>query len=117
MNLLNETFEFLKLHEKNFKKDVLWIGGEDFYISKELFLKLADVEYDSGYGGQEVATDLVIVGNGWWLERFEYAGFENWEFRTFIDKPGRERKAIFALCSRQIEGYHYRCTLKEMNKK
>ena len=56
--------------------DVVWIGGSDFEISREEFLKLADCPYDAGYGAPEVATDLVLVGNDFWLERQEYDGSE-----------------------------------------
>ena len=40
------------------------------------------IEYDCGYGHQEVAEDLVVVGNGWWLERSEYDGAEGWDFKS-----------------------------------
>ena len=29
-----------------------------------------------------VALDLVVVGEGWWLERCDYEGAEWWEFKT-----------------------------------
>lgn len=31
---------------------------------------------------QEVAHDLKIVGDDWWLERSEYDGAERWNFKT-----------------------------------
>lgn len=89
MNLLKETLEALKESGRSFD-DVLWIGSQDGYMSKELFLRLADVEYDSGFGGQEVARDLVLVGKSWWLERGEYDGSEWWEFKSLPIKPYTE---------------------------
>ncbi|WP_421354963.1 hypothetical protein [Streptococcus suis] len=37
--------------------------------------------YDSGYGSANVATDLVVVGKNWWLERGEYDGSEWWNYK------------------------------------
>ena len=107
MNLLKETMYSLEEHNKTFE-DVRWIGGDDFTISVESFKVLADKEYDNGFGGAEVATDLKVVGDDWWLERGEYDGSEWWEFKTMPTRPTEERK-IHTL----VEG----CwdTLKEMN--
>ena len=92
-NLLKETLEVLKDSDKSLD-DVLWIGSSDGYITKELFLKLADVNYDSGYGGQEIAQDLLVVGEDWWLERGEYDGSEWWEFKTVPTKPNNQLHPI-----------------------
>ena len=89
LNLLKETLDELKDNGK-LLDDVLWIGSSDGYITKELFLKLADVNYDSGYGGQEVAQDLLIVGEDWWLERGECDGCEWWEFKSTPTKPNSQ---------------------------
>lgn len=81
-NLWEETIEFLKENDKTFK-DVLFIQGEDFKLTKENFEIVAKkTNYDSGFGAQRVATDLVLVGDGWWIERAEYDGSEWWEFKT-----------------------------------
>lgn len=86
MNLLSETLEKLKENGKSMD-DVLWIGSSDGIIHKHVFLELANVNYDNGYGGQEIARDLVLVGDGWWLERGEYDGSEWWEFKSLPIKP------------------------------
>ena len=92
MSLYEETLEALKENNKTFK-DVLWIGGEDFEISKENFIELAKIsEYDNGYGYQMVAEDLVVVGNDWWLERGEYDGSEWWDFKTMPSRPNNIQK-------------------------
>lgn len=81
-NLWEETIEFLKENDKTFE-DVLYIQGEDFKVTKENFEIVAKkTDYDSGFGAQHVATDLVLVGDGWWIERAEYDGSEWWEFKT-----------------------------------
>ena len=85
-NLLHETIGALKENGKT-EKDIKWIGSNEVEIPQEMFFKMADTVYDSGYGGQEVASDLMIVGYDWWLERHEYDGSEWWEFKTIPNKP------------------------------
>ena len=70
-NLLSETFSVLEENGKT-EKDIRWIGSNEVEIPQEMFFKMADTVYDSGYGGQEVASDLVVVGDDWWLERAEH---------------------------------------------
>lgn len=80
-NLLRETIQVLASYNLT-PKDVEWCGsasGEYFFDWKQ-FATLADVEYHSGYGSQEVARDLVVVGKDWWLSREEYNGKEWWRF-------------------------------------
>ena len=71
-------------------------------------IKLADVEYDDGFGGQTVAKDLLVVGDGWWLERNEYDGSEWWEFRRPPQKPDKVRDVVTLMGK-------YWATLKEQN--
>lgn len=81
-NLWEETIEFLKENSKTFE-DVLYIQGGDFKVTKENFEIVAKkTDYDDSFGAQHVATDLVLVGDGWWIERCEYDGSEWWEFKT-----------------------------------
>jgi hypothetical protein len=81
-NLLEETKEKLADCHKT-PKDVLWVGSSDGSeaITWEEFEKLADFEYDDGYGLNEIRLDLVVVGKGWWLERYEYDGSEWWVYK------------------------------------
>ena len=81
-NLLEETKDELAGCHKT-PKDVLWVGTSDGSeaITWEEFEKLADFEYDDGYGLNEIRLDLVVVGKGWWLERYEYDGSEWWVYK------------------------------------
>ncbi|CZA57387.1 hypothetical protein [Streptococcus suis] len=80
-NLWEETIEVLKEHGKTFD-GVRFIQGNDFKITKENFENVAKkTNYDSGYGSTNVATDLVVVGKNWWLERGEYDGAEWWDYK------------------------------------
>lgn len=85
-NLLDETIETLKINGKT-EKDVLWVGCNNFYTTWEHFKSVADIEYDEGFGGQQIATDLLVVGDNWWLERGEYDGSEWWEFKELPKHP------------------------------
>ena len=85
-NLKEETIDMLHRSGKDIS-DIVWIGCKDFKIPADLFWELADKSYDAGYGSPEVATDLLVVGNGWWLERAEYDGSEWWQFKTAPVEP------------------------------
>jgi hypothetical protein len=61
--------------------DIVAVQGMSCSIPIEDFLRLADVEYDSGFGAQEVAKDLIVLWNNWWLERHEYDGSEWREYK------------------------------------
>jgi hypothetical protein len=89
MNLLEETVLILEEHNLT-PKDVLWVGNTEVRTDWDNFAQIANVEYDYGYGSQEVAFDLLIVGKDWWLERHEYGGAENWEFKKLLKKPKRK---------------------------
>lgn len=82
MNFLAETIK--ELAGQNLSpNDVRWVGTRDglFVVTWEEFSKFADVEYDDGFGGEEIPLELVVVGDDWWLERHEYDGSEWWEFK------------------------------------
>ena len=89
-NLKLETIAILKENGKTVD-DVAWVGTTAFKIPTDSFWKLADRNYDDSYGSPEVATDLLVVGNGWWLERHEYDGAEWWEFKSFPVEPSETR--------------------------
>lgn len=82
-NLLKETREFLEFCIKT-TDDVNWVGSNDgkYVISWTEFEKIANFEYDAGYGSQKIAPNLVVVGDNWWISRAEYDGAEDWIFNT-----------------------------------
>jgi len=109
MNLLNETIEKLKKYNKKIE-DIKWVGSNKHYIDIEDFKKLANKNYDSSYGCMEVATNLLIVGEDWWLERHDYDGSEWWEYKKIPKKPEKKLKPK-RIISNNL-GYE---TLEEMN--
>ena len=86
MNLLKELKDVLEEHGKTLD-DIKWVGSEDYKVDVNKFLELADVEYDEAYGASEVAENLIIVGNGWHLDREEYHSSEWFEFHTLLSEP------------------------------
>lgn len=99
-NLLSETKKAIK-GSGHKPGDIIFIGSTDsgHSCTWEEFEKLADFEYDNGYGGQEVAEDLRIVfsdGSSMW--RGEYDGSEWWEYGEPFEMP-KELRPIKTLCS------------------
>ena len=105
-NLLKETTDLLTANGKT-GADVRWVGLIEapwMLINKKSgkepdplpvgswddFVRFANFDYDAGYGGNEIAGDLVIVGDNWWLERGEYDGSEWWEFKTLPQPPAEK---------------------------
>ncbi|MFA6066909.1 MAG: hypothetical protein WC707_07035 [Candidatus Babeliaceae bacterium] len=110
-NLLEETKEAIK--DSGHKiKDIIFIGSEEtgHQCTWNEFLKIADIQYDSGFGGQEIAEDLIIVfSDGSKMWRGEYDGSEWWNYSTPFKMP-KEKLSIKKLTG----GY---CNqLKGMNK-
>jgi len=89
MNLLQETINDLSNNGKT-PDDVVWVGSREIKTDWENFRQVADVEYDDGFGATEVATDLLIVGEDWWMERHEYDGAEWWEFKRMPNEPSEK---------------------------
>lgn len=120
MNLKEETLKVLH-HNGKRRSDVKYVCGDDFRISREQFWKLADTEYDP-YGAPEIATDLTLIGEDFWMERGEYDGAELLDFHTMPDTTGMPIRKITAL---SVEQYNAVCnpeydkigweTLSELN--
>ena len=92
MHLITETIRCLEYNNKTVN-DVCWVGSQDgtLAITFQEFEKISSFEYNSGFGGQVIASDLVVVGKDWWLERHEYDGSEWWEFK---ESPVKSMNAV-----------------------
>ena len=65
-------------------------------IMQKCFIEsIANIGYDNSYGAPEIAVDLVIVGDNWWLTRGEYDGSEWWDFHTIPILPAGQRVSPF----------------------
>lgn len=108
-NLWEETIKALSNYDKTFE-DVIYIQGSDFAIAKENFERIAKAtNYDDGYGSAYIATDLIVVGKNWWLERGEYDGMEWWEYKETPELINKMRKISHL-------GGGFWPTLEELNK-
>lgn len=82
INLLTETEAILAQHGKT-PADVKWVGSADGTKASTWadWAEVANRDYDNELWRINVATDLVVVGNNFWLERHNYDGIEWWEFK------------------------------------
>jgi hypothetical protein len=89
INLLKETFIALD-NARRRPNEVLWVGTKDWSCSFVEFTRFAkDIEYDPGFGTEQIATDMVIVGEGWWMERSTYDGSEWWRYCILPERKSR----------------------------
>ena len=115
MNLLKETEEALKLMGKSLD-DITCVFGDDFQITVDNFIEVAEkTDYDDGYGLEEIATDLIVAGKDFWLERHEYDGSEWWEFKKYPTPPTRVEHIDILSRGDCAEYYGIETTLKAFN--
>lgn len=98
INLLQETEEVFYRYGYSWQ-DIKWIGShsknfahKDVEISVQNFVEIArETNYDSGYGSEEICTDLVIVmTDGAWFTRASYDGAEWWEYHCIPRRPNNK---------------------------
>lgn len=87
-HLGNEIRYVLKAHSLAVA-DVAYVEAHDAdgnprYVDVESFLAYADrVDYDSGYGGQNIDPYLeIVLKDGSWFDRREYDGSEWFEYHS-----------------------------------
>ena len=79
-NLYDETVTILESHGKTIA-DIEYIGSSETKINTNKALELMKkTNYDSGYGSQKIAENLMIKGNGFIMTRGEYDGSEWWDY-------------------------------------
>lgn len=96
-NLLHETRRDIQ-DSGHTPNDIIFIGSEKsgHECTWEEFEKLADVEYDSGFGAQLVMADLIIVfSDGQKMWRHEYDGNEWWMYSTPFVRPSETKKITY----------------------
>ena len=127
VNFLEETMLKMQSIGKTIN-DIKWIGSDDFYLDIEEFIRLAeDIEYDNGFGWQDIAADLKIVFNdNSIMVREEYDGAERWVyysvkqpdiFSNIVALSKTQSKEFFdnsAICN-EFEGWSCE-TLKNINR-
>lgn len=87
MNLLSETENKLKELDLALD-DILFVActeseyGSDYvFMNKDMFINNArTVNYDNGYGTQEIKNNLTVYTRDYIIYRFEYDGAECWKY-------------------------------------
>jgi hypothetical protein len=96
MNLLKETIKAIEESDHT-PEDIIFIGSEHsgHSCTWDEFKVLANIEYDSGFGGQEIATDLIIMfSDGMRMWRGEYDGSEWWDYSPPFTMPTTHKKIL-----------------------
>jgi hypothetical protein len=110
--LYQSVVDCLKKNNKS-ENDVIWVGTYDgeYVLSWSDFVPMAKKLYELGMysNARLVQSDLVILGNDWYLERIDIPGLmEQWNFKLF---PKIKENRSFALKGRKIfsnsEVLHY----------
>jgi len=85
---LDETIEDIEMSGHT-PDDIFYIGSAQsgHRCTWQQFQELANYAYDSGYGSQKVAFDLIIVfSDGASMTRGEYDGSEYWSYcKPFVE--------------------------------
>lgn len=82
INLLMETINTLRKNGKSLNEIIFVTDGCNCHMATKSYLrKLLDVDYDNGYGTHQINLELKLVGQDFWLERWEYDGSEGWSFK------------------------------------
>lgn len=94
VNLYKETIQNLLTQNKKIS-DIVFIStmidGVEYELSSDDFFELAKgIDYDNGYGSVEINLRLKIVGDNWWLERYDFDGSEHWVFKTIPKRPDKK---------------------------
>ena len=86
-NLRNETkSRILSFGYK--ESDVIAVIASNEACTYEEFISISDFQYDAGYGGVEIRSDLIVLfKDSNYLRREEYDGSEGWELIAPVGVP------------------------------
>ena len=102
VNFLKDTLN--KMEENGVSPDdVLYVFNSFGYCSWEEFEKLANFDYNNGYGLVVIDLNLIVRGSDWWLERGEYDGSEWWKFCTTPSRSMRRHDPNVSLVYKWFE--------------
>ena len=93
-NLGSETRQKLYLWGYT-KSDIEYVGTDKEWWEPHDFFRIAnEIDYDNGYGWQEINPELyIMMKDGSWFEREEYDGAEWWRHVKKPMKPLRQKHA------------------------
>lgn len=102
INFLAETIHDI-ISANQTTETVLCVRSRDgeYAISWEEFAKIADVNYESGYGSAQIPSDLIVeFTDDTYLYRHEYDGSEWWEYASRLPLVQPNPKTITKLVGR-----------------
>lgn len=81
--ILEEVLELMEVNNRT-EEDIHWVGCADFHFTWGKFKELANQHE----GENELAEDLVIVGEDWYIDiSEENEGWRGWTFHAIPQKP------------------------------
>jgi hypothetical protein len=111
-NFLQETINAI-LNSGHTKKDVMFIGSEDGKLRLNFndFSRLANFNYDSGYGSPEIPQDLIIYFyDKTYAIREEYDGSEWWKYNEPLNFDVKDKHKKYT----KLHNINYCYDLKEL---
>ena len=110
-NFLAETINAI-VEAHQYTQTVLSVRSRDgeYATSWEEFAKLADFNYDSGFGSAQIPSDLIVeFVDDTYLYREEYDGAENWAYASRLPLVQPNVKPLTKLVGRYwptVDGLH-----------
>ena len=110
-NFLAETINEI-VQANQYTYTVRYVRSRDgaYALPWEEFAKLADFNYDSGFGAAKIPSDLVVEFiDGTYLYREEYDGAENWAYASTLPPIQPNAKPITKLVGNywpSVDGLH-----------
>lgn len=89
MNFLKETIDEIEVRGQTVE-NIIFIGSRNsgHSCTWEEFVELANFDYDDGFGGAEIPSDLMIAfSDGAMMTRGEYDGSEWWDYIVPFKMP------------------------------
>lgn len=111
INFLAETINAI-VEAHQYTQTVLSVRSRDgeYATSWEEFAKIADTNYDNGFGSAQIPSDLIVeFMDGTYLYRDEYDGSEAWEYTTPLTTIKPNAKPITKVVGRywpDVQGLH-----------
>ena len=79
-------------------EEVKYVFNKDFYCSWEEFHKRAMFLYHNDDDSTHIDPTLLIVGDNWWMGRYNFAGIEGWYYREVPSKDKQTYNPNIDLC-------------------
>lgn len=113
-NFLEETLEAI-IESGHKESDVMFIGSKDgkYRLNLEEFKKVANFEYDMGFGTNYIPSDLIVYFNDKsYIVRGEYDGSEWWEYNTPLNYSVKDKSKSYS----KLYANNYEDSVAELNK-